>query len=268
MTILYVNQSGSGDYVYTSLPEFAKLSVMQSRHFHKGPIVFICEQPEEWFAEYQVTWINVNDFVVSEYRKFVNELRPNETEFWNLTMMRMLIIEDYMKIVDDDVLFLEYDNLIYHDVEKLNPFFDGKVRYCAVSDSEYSPGIMMFPKNESDRFFNEFRKIAFDEKQRLTDMTILRKLKDSENVSPLPILPCWDADMLFDGASYGQWYGGTNNGHAEGFTDPNHFIGQAIKSGTLTLGKEMPPQVMLGDVSYPIFNLHIHSKKLEQFIWR
>lgn len=269
--ILYVHLPGIGNFVYDEIPDFARISVAQSRKNHSGKIVFICQKPEAWFEDYDVEWFDLNRLPVSSFERWgkINLEVRKETVFWNLTMIRMLVLNHYTKFHSkaDYVLSLEYDNLIYQNTDTLNDFCNGKIRYCPVSKIEHSPGIMLLPTGEYAHKFDElFRIFSETMRYRVTDMTVLERLSKTMLVDSLPVLPSWDSSMLFDGASYGQWYGGTNNGHPAGFTDPLHYVGQALNNKVITLKPDMPPEVILGEESYPIFNLHIHSKKLEQFV--
>jgi hypothetical protein len=74
-------------------------------------------------------------------------------------------------------------------------------------------------------------------------------------------------EYVFDPGSYGQYLGGTNNGHGAGYAGDHHFIGEAINKGLIKpIFEDHKPYVLCYGNKYPLFNLHIHSKKLEQFL--
>ena len=96
----------------------------------------------------------------------------------------------------------------------------------------------------------------------VSEMSLLHMALKEQIVVGLPILPHQNDTIVFDPGSYGQFLGGTNNGHSSGFTDAQHFIGEAINSGDLNIVFDSEPSVN----GVKIFNLHIHSKNLKDFI--
>jgi hypothetical protein len=93
-------------------------------------------------------------------------------------------------------------------------------------------------------------------------------------VKYLPILPFdFPEDgferlgVVFDGASYGQFLGGTQDPSSVGFYAPHHhFIGHNIGNNKINVKFDRYPKVLYDDKEYKILNLHIHSKKLENFL--
>jgi hypothetical protein len=68
-------------------------------------------------------------------------------------------------------------------------------------------------------------------------------------------------NFLFDPASYGQFLGGTNNGHKKGYFEPSHYIGRMISTEKIEVIYKKQPFVLYKNEKYPIYNLHIHNKK-------
>jgi hypothetical protein len=74
-------------------------------------------------------------------------------------------------------------------------------------------------------------------------------------------------NMLFDPASYGQFLGGTNNGHPQGYTEPAHFIGREIISKQIDVVFDKKPFVVYEGKQIPLYNLHLHNKQIiEKFL--
>ena len=119
----------------------------------------------------------------------------------------------------------------------------------------------MLLKEGNDRLIEAY---GFDH---VSEMSLLYIAYDREVFSMFPTQPKYieGSDWLFDPGSYGQYLGGTNNGHGSGFTDPKHFICRAISSSEIDCGFDGVPYVTADDSRYPLFNLHIHSKNLEAF---
>jgi hypothetical protein len=86
-------------------------------------------------------------------------------------------------------------------------------------------------------------------------------------IKTLNILPNINENYVFDPSSYGQYFGGTNEGHLPGFKSTKHLIGIEIISGNIIpLMIEKKPYVKKGQNLYPIVNLHIHSKRTKEFL--
>lgn len=273
MNILYIHIPADGLYTYRELPAFAEYSVIQSRLHHEGNIFFACEESQPWFADKGVTWLDLRQFksCIDFYTTQLQDLNYNTDKFWLNTMIRMFLIHHITKTLDlTNVIHLEYDNMIYRSTTQLEPYFTDKIRYTIVSSTEGSPGIMLIPSKEvAGCFFSEFARSLSDiykEKRWLTDMSVLKELEYSSYVEVLPTLPSKTDTLLFDGATYGQYLGGSNNGHSPKHTDVNHYVTQAIARGTAVMKDSLPPLVEVDGREIPIFNLHIHSKQLKQFL--
>jgi hypothetical protein len=281
LNILYIHLNAKGAYVYDTIPDFAEVSVRQSRKFHDGPIFFLSMHKADWFDKYNVTWLDLKhpQWNYDLIWEWTHTLKPDEGVFWHMTMMRMALIDVFVdtcsKVSEKEhidsthTLYLEYDNLIYQNTDVLADFCYDKVMYSFVSMTEASPGIMIFPHTDtSSFFFDEFVGECHKQKSgRITDMTVLRALGDSLHVNELDQVDSYGGVLWFDGASYGQYFGGTNNGHPKGFIDPNHYVGKWITNRHIFphMGADNYPYVIYQNKFIPLFNLHIHSKKLKDF---
>ena len=115
----------------------------------------------------------------------------------------------------------------------------------------------------------------------VNEMSLLHVLSLQEYFNKFPILPDIKHRYVFDPGSYGQYLGGTNNGHPPGFADHKHIIGRDIIGGNivpyfdeehkkpLVFKEALQPAeafVQTPPQKYELFNLHVHSKKLEKFV--
>ncbi|MGQ0708564.1 MAG: hypothetical protein ACT4NV_02325 [Rhodoferax sp.] len=79
--------------------------------------------------------------------------------------------------------------------------------------------------------------------------------------------------LLFDPAFWGQYAGGTPHGDGPGFSAPHHWVGNDLQKGRYVLhwehdkqGARIPfVQVVATGVKWPLFNLHIHCKRITEF---
>lgn len=198
---------------------------------------------------------------------------------WRRSIFRVFLVRDAMKHLnilscyhfDSDVLMFQssttFSNLIddfdglyitYHnedevvfgfskfgDLEKINQICDilEEIVFDYDKQIEYSSGMA-----------NEMRLLS----------GIMKRRPDL--IKRMEILPN-DKMFVFDPSSYGQYFGGTHQGHPPGFAHETHIIGREIQSGNLIpIMKDKKPYVQQGDKLYPIVNLHIHSKNTKLFI--
>lgn len=99
---------------------------------------------------------------------------------------------------------------------------------------------------------------------------VLNRIPAEEQSKNLPKI-----GYLFDPAFWGQYVGGTPHGDGPGFSAAHHWIGHDLCAGRYSiaweideLGRKVPFVTAHEDpnAKWPIFNLHIHSKKITDFV--
>jgi hypothetical protein len=276
----FSNQLKHSGYVYTDLPAYANISIKQTEQFLNTPAILID-----------------NDIVNDEFKTEINEFFklcksgfPSfySDPFWLLTLLRLYVVFLYCKKHNiDNFVHLEYDNLIYTDlkcIEKLQPsiYFTKLGPYSGAAGFVYCNSLSHFENfiqcieqllKKGENFVRRFTQYDF-----LSEMIMIDLISTHKQgvIDYLPILPNGvgsdNFDMLgslFDCASYGQFLGGTNNGNEKGWYGLHQYIGQRIhnKSINIVFDKKQTPYVVLpNNDRLVINNLHIHSKKLENFI--
>jgi hypothetical protein len=97
----------------------------------------------------------------------------------------------------------------------------------------------------------------------------------ADTFATLPMM-CEEDGFVFDPGSYGQFLGGTNNFHDPGFIDSEHYIGSMLKDRLIYVGWDSSGPYVLDNSrpwtpknskKFKLFNLHIHSKALEDFVY-
>jgi len=194
---------------------------------------------------------------------------------------RFFLCENLMKTNNlEDVLFVEIDNMIYKDASAyLNELRKKPLSYMRDNEDRSSSGIM-YVRDESSlgRLNSEFLDFINTSDESLSEMTVLFRFERRfpEQVQYLPI--CIDDPNLenyacvFDAAPLGVYLFGR---------DPYHTQGQTIKGlrnpyssidfSVFKLYWEVDgqgrrcPWIRFSETEkYPIFNLHIHSKCLDE----
>jgi len=264
------------NYVYTDLPDYANISIKQTQHFLKEePILLTNEIVNNFFSQ------EVNDFFLVCKKNFPSFYKD---PFWLLTLLRLYVVYLYCKKENiNEFLHLEYDNLIYSDLnvlKKLPPsiYFTRVGPFCSSAGFVYCNSLDYFTKfiNKLEYLLKKGEIIirTFTQYDHLSEMILLDLIQThTKNVMDyLPILPEGNGDdnfndiqVLFDGASYGQYLGGTNNGHDKGWYGLHQYVGQSIHNKNIEVKFDTHPYVMYQEKKIPIMNLHIHSKKLKEF---
>lgn len=269
------NEFDSNEFTTSSLPEYAHKSINQSKFYLKeDPLVITNEDLSQDEIQELTNFFN---FCKSKFPSFY------KNKFWFLTLARLLIVYIKCKKLNiEKFIHLEYDNLIYSDMRELDSldagiYFTRVGPFCSSSGIMFCNSITSFEKfinvlisliNSGEK--NVRRLTSYDHLSEMIMIDIIeRKVKDV--VKYLPILPFdfkqdgFDSlGVLFDGASYGQYLGGTLT-DASGWHGLHHFIGHAVANNKITIEFNKAPKVKYENKEYRVLNLHIHSKKLDNF---
>lgn len=215
--------------------------------------------------------------------------------FWNVTMARFIMLDILMQRKNlSDVIHIENDVLIYNNPESMLFNFKrvagDKVLLTPVGEN-YASGAYLFVNNVSSlRRLNELF-IKYLSKGRsflkkiigtpdITEMMLLSYFyKHFDNIiGYLPIVPVGKGSSyfrifgsLFDGASAGQFIGGTRS-DGPGWTGQHHWLGRDIQNDKYSFewkisgGMRIPFMVDSKKKLYRMNNLHIHCKDLKRWM--
>lgn len=229
----------------------------------------------------------LNDFGYSLNSRLDREFRNG---FWYLCSLRFFYIYSYMKNNSlTDCIHLENDVMAYLNFDELRPKLEKKVHVAYDQEARVSPSIMYIPDAES------FWPIINEYDTNLDDMANIGRM----NLEPFPIYPdvvkhkitknYKQFGIVFDSVALGIYLGGVDprndpshlrphipasnmksyleTGDSRGFACQecivryDAFTYQWIKKGGLYV-----PHMIGHGVTAPIANLHIHSKRLQNFM--
>ncbi len=275
----FSNELTHSDFTYSGIPEYAKYSFDQTEKFLKEkPILLTNENITEDYVD------EINSFYEICKQGFPSFYRD---PFWLTTLIRLYVVYLYCRENNiNEFIHLEYDNLIYSDFKQLSKlppaiYFTRVGPYCSSAGFVYCNSLEKFEKfikhlikllNVGELAVSQVTPFSF-----LSEMILIDIIGryDNSTVKYLPILPFepandnfTDLQTLYDGASYGQFLGGTNNGAGPGWAERHHYIGDNIISNKLQVffnSQTKMPYVKYNNEIIPIANLHIHSKNLKQF---
>ena len=272
----FSNELTFSDYTFNKIPDYAHVSFKQTKHFlNEEPIILTNDNITEFSSD-------INHFFIKCKNGFPSFYKDT---FWLLTLLRLYVVFLYAKKNNiNEFIHLEYDNLIYNDLTILkclppSTYFTRVGPYCSSAGFMYCNSIEHFSKfiEKVEQIICKGEKHArqFTAYDHLSEMILIDLIYENTKniIDYLPILPFGKGSdnfdllgILFDGASYGQYIGGTNNGDGKGWTGRHHYTGCAIQDNNIQVIFDKVPSIVFNNKKIPIANLHIHSKKLTDYI--
>jgi hypothetical protein len=242
--------------------------------------------------------------VCDNHRRFLRRSKLNKRfwgGFWMYTSERFFAMESFLRALAlHDIVHMENDVMLYTRLDELRPAFlkcCPRIGVTMDSENRCTPGILFMKDVEALSAMNSF--IAGGPLQkRMSDMDAIGAyMRDSKPgvCSALPVVPPryrelyppvnakgeagpsrWyyeafaDFGGVFDAAALGQYLGGVDKRNDAG--DTRGFVNETAVYDPRNMGIHWKssdglrlPFGSVGGAEFPIFNLHIHSKQLEEF---
>jgi hypothetical protein len=208
--------------------------------------------------------------------------------FWRYTAERFFVLEEHMRATGmSSCIHLESDNLLYVSPAEFGDWLfrtygDG-VAVCPFTRTEDTAAVFYVGSLDALAAVNE----ALLEMARMppgellekhggemaNEMRMLRLIREAGLCSALPA-SIEDAERagsahVFDPGSYGQYIDGWYWEPGVSFTDARHLVGEALAEGRYRLywnAWRTAPLVSLPTAEpKPLVNLHVHSKRLDEW---
>ena len=229
-----------------------------------------------------VNILHVENIISKQTRLVMNMklFKKESNPLWRTSIFRIFLIRDAIRYLgipycyhfDSDVLLFIPSNKFETSISDFNGLY---ITPC--NSNEYVFGFSRFGSlSKTDEICEILKKIIFNRFIRRNyyvsmpnEMQFLAGIakKRPDLIKTLDIIPKNGVKFLFDPSSYGQYFGGTHSGHEPGFAQSTHYIGEQIINGNIIpLMFENKPYAQTSHISYPIVNLHIHSKKTKDFM--
>lgn len=222
---------------------------------------------------------------------------PSPPKFFHRALERIFMLQAYSEIDNDfrEVWHTENDVMTYYPFDQINlscEYNDNPSIYITPMGPKISTfAVAHFCNKDAVSslcakfleylWMGENKFIKLTGADMLNEMTMLHQAQLEMYIDSLTVLPrnykysfLHDDNFLFDPGSYGQYLGGTNNhDHGPGYAGDHHYIGAEINKMNITpywdSGHKKPFVASTPDdgstKTYPLFNLHIHSKNLKAF---
>ena len=249
-------------------------------------IIFVTDQDVEIEG---VEIVQVNDITSKETLDVMdmNLFADDPNQLWRTSIFRVFLVRDAMVHLNLDVCYhFDSDVLMFQSSDQFEHLindFDG-LYITYHNNLEVVFGFSRFGSIEKankichilrDVVFNPSLQIEYssssisnEDYYKKNEMRLICGIMDRnpDLIRRLNIFPN-ETNIVFDPSSYGQFFGGTNNGHPPGFAHHTHDIGRGIQSGELVpVMIDKKPYVKYDGKEYPIVNLHIHSKVTAPFL--
>ncbi len=300
-------------HIGSDIPAYAPFCLRQFRFFNPSAEIYFIV-PSWTIKDRAALWKEAGVMPIAseslENDRFIRQFRkkswfkkwgtpetsfPSRPDFWHNAIERLFFIETLMRRNRwESVFHFENDVMIYTDLARIENLMPAprSMRITPVGAQWMACGLFYIDKHESLGRFRDFvlkemgkgeERIRKDWNIEIaSDMTLLKVFGAQQKIlSCFPVLPegphAYDFESfnsVFDGASWGQFAGGTNNGHVPGFIDPRHYVGKELLEGRYRItwteenGLRVPFVEDKSGKRVRLNNLHVHSKKLGDFMSR
>jgi len=256
---------------------------------HKNIVVLTNSFLFNKFENYKtkINLINIDNYELSNeiYNKYYsNKDNSFRNGFWTLTSIRFFYIYEYMKLNNvENVIHLENDVLIYYNCDNtIKSLFNNN--YVYIPFDTYLRNIlsiMYIPNHYIFKQILDHYDFSKNDMENFSD--IMKKTNLIQNL-PIFINSNYENDeykfvtnnfnnfnYIFDAAAIGQYLGGVDprniTGDTTGFINETCIIKYNNYNFLWIVDNEIKkPFIIINDIKYPIFNLHIHSKNLKRFM--
>ncbi|HSW85939.1 MAG TPA: hypothetical protein VLG49_00405 [Rhabdochlamydiaceae bacterium] len=298
-------------HIGNKLPQYAEIALRQARSFNpECPIILLSSKSAIRSLSHDalnanITTIDYESLArTTEHARFIQRSTLDNhwrEGFWRCTSERFLYLNDLMTQYGlKNVFHMEYDNMLYANLEELLPIFQTQYKGIAATfdnDKRCIAGFIFIPNPQRmKRLANSFANHA---SKKLNDMELIALFKKENGYNAIDHLPivheeyvqqhalisptghkaqnkakyCQNIHLfhsIFDAAAIGQYLGGidpSNGNSTPGFINESCVFNPSLLSYEWirdSQGRKVPYAVYNG-IKYRINNLHIHSKQLHEF---
>jgi hypothetical protein len=260
----------------TNFQEYILVSIRNLLHHGNTNIVVLTEP--EFFHHFEGLSIVVEDrHNFSEAIGFNSKLDTQfRGGFWHLTSLRLFVLHSYLKKtntqrcvhIENDVMVYANANTVRWNPDRMAVVYDAPNRVIPSVVWVPTPDTLGDALRGYDGTKNDMENLALADLDRLPIFPDNWTLGSPPFVHDIQVITCTypEYDYVFDGAAIGQYLGGVDPrnqpGDTRGFVNETCLINYGYYPVSWTSGC---PMLNVAGRTYRIFNLHIHSKKLEDF---
>jgi hypothetical protein len=280
------------------LPSYLQNTILQIKKYNPYIDIYFISNNRNYELEkmYKFNYLKDLKSEYIEYFEKSNFYTDDPNPLWRTSIERFFYIHELIRKFnlvnifhfDNDVLIYEsFENVLNRITEEKN-LITGANENNLVCGMFYTKNLYSFSEivnvlhskiklgQPELEFIYKNRNVVYKNKMvegfHLNEMTLLKIIQEETNcIKNFPITPIDENfekfEMCFDPSSWGQNLGGTHQNHPSGYYSLHHFIGRLIDQSILKVVFEnKKPYIVYNNKYFKLFNLHIHSKKLENWI--
>jgi hypothetical protein len=259
----------------TNFQEYILVSIRNLLHHGNTDIVVLTEP--EFFRHFEglpVVLVDRSEFSdVAFDSKLDKDFRGG---FWHLTSLRLFVLHAYLKrtntlrcvhIENDVMVYANANNVRWHP-DRMSVVYDAPTRVIPSVVWVPTPDTLGAALRDYDGSKNDMENLARADLERLPIFPDNWTLGSPPFVHAVQVMTATypEYDYIFDGAAIGQYLGGVDprnqSGDTRGFVNETCLLNYSHYPVSWTSGC---PMMNVGGRTYRIFNLHVHSKRLEDF---
>jgi len=268
-----------------TLPFYIKTCIEQLHKTQTKCDIYLLTDLNVTSSDFHV--ININDYPCP-WIENLDFYKTHEDPLWRTSFERFFYINAFIQDKKiNNVVHFDSDVMLYKDINDIKDILYNNIKEIGITphkENELVCGFMYIKNSNSLQVLcDELLHVAsvgekiLQEKfnQMPHEMRLMgyidQKLRDQKYIIRLPITPYNSGNNLFkefkgvfDPSTYGQYFGNNNQVHENDINRlADRYIGSKVHP---TFGFDKKPILKLNDGSIvPIFNLHIHNKKLHEY---
>lgn len=262
---------------FGTIPKHLKSNISDTcKRFPNLNVYVITDCNANCFVDYENLHIVTKDISsrVSDFRRISTLPVGFRNGFWLLSLIRLEVFGEFVNQLMEPSVHLESDVVISSDF----PFdflrnSKRSLAYVRVSENESIASVLFLNPGETCSLFV---KSIFSDFQKNPGMTDMKFLSDFQKCYPDMVfeLPADandpnDSEFLFDGSDFGQYLLGTDPRNSRGVRYLNfNNRNTRVITNSYTFQYNSSREFMdasLGEKSFKLSNLHVHSKRLRMF---
>ena len=253
-----------------NIPEHVLLCVKNILKLNSSTKIIFCTNLNIKFTEQNIDVVNINDLNI---RQILNFHKRDPNPLWYTSLNRVFYLNSYVQTTKEPTIHFDNDVLCYYDFSLIEHNYKDELYITPHKDTEYTFGFSYIGNyNKMNELTNKIYDLIehgeIHTKQHTGDhaheMRLLGYCGEGI-IKQFNVFPTTkEVQFIFDPSSYGQHLDGTPNGEKPGYIDTTHVVGSKLTS-TDVIYFEKKPFLIHNDTTYPIFNLHIHSKNLQKY---
>ena len=269
-----------------NFPEYIKTCVAQIKKTQTNYKIFLLTNLKITNSE-DIDIIDINQYSLP--LTDVTYYSSHEDPLWRSAFERIFYINAFISHHGlTNIVHFDNDVLIYKDVAEISTLLRDNVPNIGLTphkENELVCGFMFIKNSDSlEEICRELLKLAVLGEDKLEkilrsmphEMRLLGHLQNNilekDAITSLPVSPIDPGNNMFtlfngvfDPSSYGQFFGLNNEIHPDG---ANRFIDRHINKEFVPIFDKSTytPYILWDNKQVPIFNLHIHNKKLHEYI--